>query len=203
MVLVRNSPSGEEIDTTIGVVTSVFGRSGNVVAVFNDYSASLVRNDSAVAGVTVANALNTLAGAITTIITTSNGLASAETITPIATATGTVTIDLPNIKIDTAARENTVIGVGTPALVSLNVQNTIYGDGAGASLLTTGADANLNTLVGLNSGSNITTGSANTCIAAPATTLTTGGSNVLVGPNADVPAAGTASYLNLKRGISC
>jgi hypothetical protein len=47
-------------------VTSVFGRVGAVVAVLGDYSASLVTNDSTVAGATVADALNTLlAGQVT------------------------------------------------------------------------------------------------------------------------------------------
>jgi hypothetical protein len=43
-------------------VTSVFGRVGAVVAMLNDYAASLVDNDSSVAGATVADALDTLAG---------------------------------------------------------------------------------------------------------------------------------------------
>jgi hypothetical protein len=43
-----------------GAVTSIFGRTGAVAAVLNDYQASLVDNDSAVVGVTVKNALETL-----------------------------------------------------------------------------------------------------------------------------------------------
>jgi hypothetical protein len=43
-----------------GGVTSVFGRAGAVVAQNGDYTASQVTNDSAVAGATVAAALNTL-----------------------------------------------------------------------------------------------------------------------------------------------
>jgi hypothetical protein len=43
-----------------GAVTSVFGRSGAVVAAASDYDASQVDNDSAVAGADVAAALNTL-----------------------------------------------------------------------------------------------------------------------------------------------
>lgn len=43
-----------------GVVTSFAGRQGNVVPVFGDYDASLIDNDSLVAGASVANALNTL-----------------------------------------------------------------------------------------------------------------------------------------------
>jgi hypothetical protein len=44
-------------------VSSVFGRTGAVVAALNDYAASQVNNDSGVAGATVAAALDTLAGA--------------------------------------------------------------------------------------------------------------------------------------------
>jgi hypothetical protein len=47
-----------------GAVTSVFGRIGAVVAVAGDYAASLVANDSAVAGAFVSDALNALAAAI-------------------------------------------------------------------------------------------------------------------------------------------
>jgi hypothetical protein len=45
-------------------VQSVFGRVGHVVAVLNDYVASLVGNDSGVPGATVKDALNALIGAI-------------------------------------------------------------------------------------------------------------------------------------------
>ena len=45
-------------------VSSVFGRVGAVVAVLGDYAASLVDNDSTVAGATVADALDTLKAAI-------------------------------------------------------------------------------------------------------------------------------------------
>jgi len=44
-------------------VVSVFGRAGAVVAALNDYAASLVKNDSTVAGGNVAAALNTLKAA--------------------------------------------------------------------------------------------------------------------------------------------
>lgn len=46
-----------------GAVTSVFGRIGAVVAALGDYAASLVNNDSSVAGTTVKDALNTLKAA--------------------------------------------------------------------------------------------------------------------------------------------
>lgn len=42
-------------------VISVFGRTGVVVAALGDYAASLITNDSTVAGATVKDALNTLA----------------------------------------------------------------------------------------------------------------------------------------------
>jgi len=44
-----------------GAVDSVFGRTGDVVALLNDYEASLVDNDSSVVGATVKDALETLA----------------------------------------------------------------------------------------------------------------------------------------------
>lgn len=50
-----------------GLVSTVFGRSGAVVAALNDYAASLVQNDSAVSGATVKAALETLAAAILSI----------------------------------------------------------------------------------------------------------------------------------------
>lgn len=43
-----------------GAVTSVFGRTGAVVAVLGDYAASLITNDSSVTGPTVKDALNNL-----------------------------------------------------------------------------------------------------------------------------------------------
>ncbi len=50
-----------------GAVASVFGRVGSVVASTNDYSASQISNNSAVAGTQVSGALNTLNTADTTI----------------------------------------------------------------------------------------------------------------------------------------
>jgi len=47
-----------------GGVDTVFGRIGNVIAVLNDYAAGLINNDSGVAGATVKDALNTLAGLV-------------------------------------------------------------------------------------------------------------------------------------------
>lgn len=46
-----------------GAVDSVFGRTGTVIAVLDDYKASLVDNDSSVTGDTVKDALNTLQAA--------------------------------------------------------------------------------------------------------------------------------------------
>lgn len=59
-----------------GAVTSVFGRVGAVVAALNDYAASLIQNDSGVAGAQVSDALNTLAAAITAL--TSDDIANAS-----------------------------------------------------------------------------------------------------------------------------
>jgi hypothetical protein len=50
---------------TPGTVTSVFGRSGAVVAVANDYNSTQINNTSIVVGATVQAALNTLQGEIT------------------------------------------------------------------------------------------------------------------------------------------
>jgi len=52
-----------------GAVGSVFGRTGTVTAQSGDYAASEVTNNSSVAGVGVSGALNTLAGAITGLVT--------------------------------------------------------------------------------------------------------------------------------------
>ena len=54
-----------------GAVASVFGRAGAVVAALNDYAASLVDNDSTVAGSTVKDALETLDAAIPSVPVTS------------------------------------------------------------------------------------------------------------------------------------
>ena len=54
-----------------GAVASVFGRVGAVVAALGDYAASLVSNDSGVAGATVKDALNNLAAAIPAVPVTS------------------------------------------------------------------------------------------------------------------------------------
>ncbi len=61
----------EEIDAAIynasqsgGSVTSVFSRTGNVVAAVGDYDASQIDNDSSVSGATVKDALETLESAI-------------------------------------------------------------------------------------------------------------------------------------------
>lgn len=53
-----------------GAVSSVFARTGAVVAVLNDYAASLVDNDSGVAGATAKDALDALATLITALTST-------------------------------------------------------------------------------------------------------------------------------------
>ncbi len=58
---VRISPSGP-VATIIGGVSSVFGRTGAVVAALGDYLASLVTNDSSATGATVKDGLNSLLG---------------------------------------------------------------------------------------------------------------------------------------------
>lgn len=63
-------PYFKEITAASGPVTSVFGRTGAIVAVFSDYLSSLVQDDSIVAGATVKDALNTLSGQVTSIVST-------------------------------------------------------------------------------------------------------------------------------------
>ena len=60
---VGGSPSG-------GAVSSVFGRTGAVVAVSGDYTSALVTNTSGVTGATVTDALNTIDSSLTTLSTT-------------------------------------------------------------------------------------------------------------------------------------
>lgn len=55
----RKSPSGP-LSTAGNLVTSVFGRIGDVIALFADYSTDLIENVSTVAGVTLTNALEDL-----------------------------------------------------------------------------------------------------------------------------------------------
>lgn len=50
-----------------GDVSTVFGRSGNIVATLGDYGSDLINNNSAVIGSTITAALTTLANAITSI----------------------------------------------------------------------------------------------------------------------------------------
>lgn len=80
-------------------------------------------------------------GGVTTVQTTAAGLASAETITPIAATGGVVTIDLPNIKLDTNARGNTAIGVGTLALANLGTNGTVVGHDAAKGIAATNLTA--------------------------------------------------------------
>ncbi len=68
----RRGGEGPEAAASAGLVSSVFGRIGAVLAVLGDYSASLVTNNSTVVGATVADALDWLAshaGAVTSVAT--------------------------------------------------------------------------------------------------------------------------------------
>lgn len=62
--------TAEELATVLspyiggGVVSSVFGRTGDILAVTNDYAASEIENDSGVTGAQVSDALDTLEAAI-------------------------------------------------------------------------------------------------------------------------------------------
>lgn len=64
-----------------GDVNTVFGRSGNIVAVSGDYNSAQITNNSAVSGATVTAALNTLLSAFTGLGTMSAQNASAVAIT--------------------------------------------------------------------------------------------------------------------------
>jgi hypothetical protein len=60
---------GAAIAGLVTGVSSVYGRSGAVVATVNDYTATQVQNDSSVAGTGVKGALNTLGAAIAGLVT--------------------------------------------------------------------------------------------------------------------------------------
>lgn len=83
----------------VGAVSSVFGRIGAVIAALGDYAASLVTNDSNVAGITVAEALNTLNILTPTPITTNPANpVTTQTLTVVAgnrvVITGPLTADI-------------------------------------------------------------------------------------------------------------
>ena len=69
-----------------GVITSVFGRTGAVVAALDDYLTSLIKNDSGVGGDQLSDALDILASAITARLLLSGG-----------TMTGDIDMDSNNI----------------------------------------------------------------------------------------------------------
>ena len=60
---------GELGPVPTGAVTSVFGRTGNVVAATDDYQASQINNNSGVGGTGVSGALDTLAAQIAALVT--------------------------------------------------------------------------------------------------------------------------------------
>ena len=64
-----------------GDVNTVFGRSGNIVAVSGDYNSTQINNSSGVAGATVTAALNALSAAIASLGTMSTQNANAVAIT--------------------------------------------------------------------------------------------------------------------------
>ncbi len=82
-----------------GLVTSIFGRIGVVVATLGDYAASLITNDSSAIGATVKDALNGLAplfnakGNITGATVIDVALGSVQS----ATLTGNVTMTFSNM----------------------------------------------------------------------------------------------------------
>ncbi len=87
-------------------------------------------------------------------------------------------------------------GYGNGVLSSCTTGNG--NDAFGNGCLTSCTIGNENTAFGSNGLQNVTTGNGNTSLNAPALTLVTGDGNLMIGPLADVPAAGTDGYLNVE-----
>jgi hypothetical protein len=85
-----------------GAVTSVFARIGAVVAALNDYAASLVSNDSSVAGSTVKDALNTLLAAIAAI--------PSAPVSSVFTRTGAIVATLNDYAASLVSNNSSVVG---------------------------------------------------------------------------------------------
>jgi hypothetical protein len=60
----KSKLNGIETGAQVNLVTSVFGRTGSILPVINDYSASYIINDSSVPGTTIKLALNTLSSSL-------------------------------------------------------------------------------------------------------------------------------------------
>ncbi len=118
----RRGESGPEAAASAGLVSSVFGRIGAVVAVLGDYAASLITNNSTVTGATVADALDWLAshaGAVTSVfgragvVVAVSGDYTSSLITDSSNLPGTTVTDALNYLAQASAA---VAGGATPAL---------------------------------------------------------------------------------------
>lgn len=105
---------GIEAGAEVNDVFSVFGRVGAVVAVLNDYSASLINNDSGVVGATVAAALNTLnAGKVPNTrqiiagagLTGGGDLSADRTLDVVAHADGSIVVNANDIQVGILATD--------------------------------------------------------------------------------------------------
>lgn len=100
-----------------GIVSSVFGRIGAVVAALNDYAASLIQNDSSVAGATVKDALNAV-------------LAAVPTVSSVFTRGGAVVATLGDYVASLIANDSNIGGIQVKSsldtLLTLAVSNWAY-----------------------------------------------------------------------------
>jgi hypothetical protein len=99
-------------------VTSVFGRSGAVLAAASDYDASQVDNDSLVTGTFVSDALNTLAGDLTDLADTVNDIDGRLT-----TAEGAIS----TLQSDLTTLQNVVSDIGDDVSTLQGEMATIQG----------------------------------------------------------------------------
>jgi hypothetical protein len=105
---------GIEAGAQVNDVTSVFGRTGAVVATASDYDASQVDNDSGVSGTFVKDALDTLDGAKadqTIVLTAGAGmsgggdLSASRTFNVVANADGSITVNADDIMVGVLATD--------------------------------------------------------------------------------------------------
>lgn len=111
-----------------GAVNSVFSRTGSVVAVSGDYSASLVTNNSSVTGATVKDALNTLlTGAVTSVfgrtgvVTAVAGDYVASKVTNDSSVSGSTVKDALNTLLSTTTLQSAYTAGATIAMSSTDL----------------------------------------------------------------------------------
>lgn len=129
-----------------GAVSSVFGRTGAVLAVLGDYPASKVSNDSSVSGATVKDALNTLLSSGVTSVFGRTGVVSAVSgdypaskITNDSSVTGATVKDALNTLLSTTTLQAAYNAGATIALSS----NDIVVSKSAVELLRVGSAATL------------------------------------------------------------